>query len=166
MTKNGRQRAYVGLGSNLGDRISYLEDAVALIGQCPDTEVVKRSHIYETDPVGYVEQPAFLNMVVAVETALTPEALFSCLLEIEHRLGRVRDVRWGPRTIDLDLLLYERVTMDTERLLLPHPRMLERAFVLVPLLDVADASDIPGYDPAFMLELNQQGGVRQWTNTL
>ncbi|OMF25300.1 2-amino-4-hydroxy-6-hydroxymethyldihydropteridine diphosphokinase [Paenibacillus sp. FSL H8-0548] len=138
---NGAQaEAYIALGSNMGDREQLLLSAIALIDAHPAIEVSKVSGMYETDPVGYTDQPSFLNMTLAVRTKLTPLMLLRQLLALEQELGRVRQVRWGPRTIDLDLLLYDNVRMDQEELTLPHPRMLERSFVLVPLNDVMDES--------------------------
>ncbi|CAM4305536.1 2-amino-4-hydroxy-6-hydroxymethyldihydropteridine diphosphokinase [Paenibacillus alkaliterrae] len=132
--------AYIALGSNIGDREQLLNDAIKRIHLSPGIEVRRVSGIYETDPVGYTEQPPFLNMVLAVRTELPPLPLLRRLFAIEQRLGRVRDIRFGPRTIDLDLLLYDNVIMDQEELTLPHPRMMERSFVLVPLRDVIEQS--------------------------
>jgi len=131
-------RAYVALGSNIGNREELLEKAVFALDAHPHIRVARLSAIYETDPVGYTDQPPFLNMVIAVETSLEPTNLLRELLACEERLGRVRQIRWGPRTIDLDLLLYDNVRMEDVDLILPHPRMLERAFVLVPLNDVLE----------------------------
>ncbi|ALS25715.1 2-amino-4-hydroxy-6-hydroxymethyldihydropteridine pyrophosphokinase [Paenibacillus sp. 32O-W] len=131
-----RGAAYVALGSNLGDRERSLFEALQLLNEHPAADVLRVSPVYETDPVGYTQQPAFLNMVAAVRTSLTPRELLRLLLDIERKLGRVRDVRWGPRTIDLDLLLYDDRRFEDDELTLPHPRMMERAFVLVPLRDV------------------------------
>lgn len=130
--------AYIALGSNMDDREGLLRQAVAALDSHPSITVKRLSAIYETDPVGYTEQPPFLNMVIAVNTVLEPLDLLKELLACEERLGRIRQVRWGPRTIDLDLLLYDNVRMDTVELALPHPRMMERAFVLVPLNDVLE----------------------------
>ncbi|MFX3631650.1 MAG: 2-amino-4-hydroxy-6-hydroxymethyldihydropteridine diphosphokinase [Candidatus Pristimantibacillus sp.] len=137
---NRHSTAYIALGSNLGERELLLRQAVEQLHAHPDIEVKRISGIYETDPVGYTDQPAFLNMVMAVETSLAPLELLHVLQDAEQLLGRVRDIRWGPRTIDLDLLLYHDVQMDEEELTLPHPRMMERAFVLVPLNDVIEPS--------------------------
>ncbi|OBZ15456.1 MULTISPECIES: 2-amino-4-hydroxy-6-hydroxymethyldihydropteridine diphosphokinase [Bacillales] len=132
--------AYIALGSNMGNREQLLLTAIGLIDGHPDIVVNKVSGMYETDPVGYTEQPPFLNMTLAVRTTLSPLSLLRQLLAFEQQLGRVRQIRWGPRTIDLDLLLYDNVRMDQEELTLPHPRMMERPFVLVPLHDVMDQS--------------------------
>jgi len=131
--------AYIALGSNLGNREQSLRDAVISIDQHSQIEVNQLSSIYETDPVGFTDQPAFLNMAIRVSTTLTASDLLSVQFAIEEKLGRKRELRWGPRTIDLDLLLYDNISMETDRLILPHPRMMERAFVLVPLYDVLDA---------------------------
>lgn len=130
------QTAYIGLGSNLGDRFGYLQAAVKALHARPDIRVVRCSSVYETAPVGLTEQPHFLNMVIEVDTGLAPLRLLETMLDTERELGRVRDVRWGPRTIDLDLLVYGDVSLKTDELELPHPRMTERAFVLVPLLEL------------------------------
>ncbi|MFF2484482.1 2-amino-4-hydroxy-6-hydroxymethyldihydropteridine diphosphokinase [Paenibacillus sp. NPDC058071] len=139
-----RSVAYIALGSNMGDREELLRQAVERLNERPGIEVLRLSGLYETDPVGYTDQPAFLNMVIAVQTSLSPLELLRLQLEVEQILGRVRDIRWGPRTIDLDLLLYEDISMDDEELTLPHPRMMERAFVLVPLNDVLAQDDVRG----------------------
>ncbi|WP_424768658.1 2-amino-4-hydroxy-6-hydroxymethyldihydropteridine diphosphokinase [Paenibacillus sp. sgz302251] len=128
--------AYIALGSNLGEREQLLHEAITLIDSDPDIEGCSVSGIYETDPVGYTDQPPFLNMAMAIRTKLSPIDLLHRLLVFEQQLGRIRQIRWGPRTIDLDLLLYDNVKMDEEELTLPHPRMMERSFVLVPLHDV------------------------------
>jgi 2-amino-4-hydroxy-6-hydroxymethyldihydropteridine diphosphokinase len=138
---NGQSfEAYIALGSNMGEREQLLMKAIGLIDREPTIEVRSVSGIYETDPVGYTDQPAFLNMAIAIRTSLSPIELLRKLLEYELQLGRVRQIRWGPRTIDLDLLLYDNVRMDQEELTLPHPRMMERSFVLVPLNDVIEIS--------------------------
>lgn len=134
--------AYIALGSNMGNREQLLLSAISLIDEHSSIKVNRVSGLYETDPVGYTEQPPFLNMVLAVQTTLSPIELLRQLLAFEQQLGRVRQIRWGPRTIDLDLLLYDNVRMDQEELTLPHPRMMERAFVLVPLNDVLDQSHL------------------------
>ncbi|MDD9272069.1 2-amino-4-hydroxy-6-hydroxymethyldihydropteridine diphosphokinase [Paenibacillus sp. GCM10023248] len=139
MTAEVRERsvtAYVALGSNIDDREQFLQDAITALNQESGIVVTGVSSMYETDPVGYVDQSAFLNMVVQIQTNLPAEELLHTLLAIETRLGRKRDVRWGPRTIDLDLLLYGDERHTTPDLIIPHPRMHERAFVLVPLSEV------------------------------
>ncbi|PZD94835.1 2-amino-4-hydroxy-6-hydroxymethyldihydropteridine diphosphokinase [Paenibacillus sambharensis] len=162
------REAYIALGTNQGDRGAMLCAALDRLSALRDVRVTRVSAVYETDPVGYTEQPAFLNMVAAVQTALEPDRLLAELLRIEHELGRVRDIRWGPRTIDLDLLMMEGVTMNTEQLTIPHPRMMERAFVLVPLCEVLDET-MPQYDEveaAAQQALGQgKEGIARW-NTI
>ena len=127
---------YLSLGSNLNDRLGLLREAVRLIGQTEGCLLTAQSGLYETEPVGYTDQGLFLNMAVRVETCLLPEELLQKLQQIEEKLGRTREIRWGPRTLDIDILLYDRLQQNSPRLTLPHPRMLERAFVLVPLKEI------------------------------
>lgn len=129
--------AYLGLGGNLGDRRRYLSDAVLALNSSAGIRVEKLSSVFETAPMGIVDQPRFYNLVVQVTTTLPPDELLRRCLQIEKGLGRVRAERWGPRTIDLDLLWFEGVTLHEPELTLPHPRMKERAFVLVPLAEIA-----------------------------
>jgi 2-amino-4-hydroxy-6-hydroxymethyldihydropteridine diphosphokinase len=126
---------YIALGTNLGDRKSNLRTAIDAMP--PDVKVVAESHIYETPPWGYEDQPAFLNMVVKAETDLGPEALLKYLKQLEVELGREGNFRWGPRLIDLDILFYDDLVINTPPLIIPHPRLHERAFVLVPLADIS-----------------------------
>ncbi|HHW14042.1 MAG TPA: 2-amino-4-hydroxy-6-hydroxymethyldihydropteridine diphosphokinase, partial [Firmicutes bacterium] len=138
---------YVGLGSNLGDRAGNLFQARRSLAALPRTRLIAVSPVYETEPVGVQDQDWFLNQVVELETDLGPEELLRELMRIEAGLGRVRTVRWGPRTLDLDLLLYGAVSRATDFLALPHPRMWERAFVLQPLSDVAPGLRTPAGEP-------------------
>lgn len=128
--------SYLSLGSNMGDRLDMLKQAVSLLMEHPAIEVADISSLYETEPVGFTAQEPFLNMVVHVRTALSAIELLNFCQEIEQQLQRKRLVRWGPRTIDLDILLYNQENIESARLIVPHPRMRERAFVLVPLLEV------------------------------
>jgi 2-amino-4-hydroxy-6-hydroxymethyldihydropteridine diphosphokinase len=138
-------RAYIALGSNLGDSKQQLLDAIDKLGRLPNSRVLARSRVYRTPPWGNVEQPDFLNAVVALETPLLPHDLLDALLEIEREAGRTRHgERWGPRTLDLDLLYVAGQTVNDERLTLPHPHISERAFVLLPLNDLAPDLEIPG----------------------
>lgn len=132
-------RAYIALGSNLGDPRQQVLDAMVALARLPATSVVQRSHLYRTPPWGITEQPPFVNAVVELDSGLSPHALLDALLDLERRAGRVRAERNGPRMLDLDLLHVEGVQIDDERLSLPHPRMMDRAFVLLPLNDVAPA---------------------------
>ena len=139
-------RAYVGLGSNLGDREATLRAAVAELAATPGIELVAVSSLVETDPVGYLDQPRVLNGVAVVETRLSARGLLARLLEVEARFGRDRASvpAGGPRTLDLDLLLYGDAEISEEDLRIPHPRLQERAFVLDPLLEVAPGLEVPG----------------------
>jgi 2-amino-4-hydroxy-6-hydroxymethyldihydropteridine diphosphokinase len=136
--------AYVGLGANLGPREVTLQRAVALLAEADRIDVLAVSQLRETEPVGVVDQPPFLNGAVQVETTLVPRVLLDALLEIERALGRVREERWGPRTVDLDLLVYGGMTVDEPGLRVPHPRLHERRFALEPLAELDPALDIPG----------------------
>ena len=135
-------RAYIGVGANLGDREATIRAALAAL-----PGVVGVSQLRETDPVGVVDQPPFLNGAVAVETDFSPRELLDALLAVERELGRERRERWGPRTIDLDLLLYGDETIDEPGLTVPHPRLHERRFALEPLLDLDPELAIPGHGP-------------------
>lgn len=126
---------YIVLGTNLGDRFANLRAAIESMP--PEVAVLAESQIYETPPWGYEDQPAFLNMVVKAETDLEPESLLKYLKQLEAELGREQNFRWGPRLIDLDILFYDDLVIDTPPLVIPHPRLHERAFVLVPLMEVA-----------------------------
>jgi 2-amino-4-hydroxy-6-hydroxymethyldihydropteridine diphosphokinase len=138
-------RAYVGLGANLGDREGTLRRAVELLAAEPGIEVVAVSSLRETEPVGYLDQPAFLNGACAVETDLSARDLLDRLLAIERALGRERGTgpRWGPRTIDLDLLLYGQETVEEPGLTVPHPRLSERSFALEPLVELEPGLRLP-----------------------
>jgi 2-amino-4-hydroxy-6-hydroxymethyldihydropteridine diphosphokinase len=146
-----RTRAYVGLGSNLGDREAALEEAIALLRGHPDIEVVAVSTLRETEPWGPVEQPSYLNGAAAIDTRLQPRELLGVLLDVERRLGRVRVERFGPRTIDLDLLLYGDAVLDEPGLEVPHPRLHERAFALEPLRELDPQLVVPGHGPVTRL---------------
>jgi len=126
---------YIALGTNLGQRSENLQAAIEAL--TPEVVVLDESHIYETPPWGYEDQPPFLNMVVKAETSLEPKALLKYLKQLEVELGREENIRWGPRLIDLDILFYDDLVIDTPPLVIPHPRLHERAFVLVPLGDIA-----------------------------
>jgi 2-amino-4-hydroxy-6-hydroxymethyldihydropteridine diphosphokinase len=136
-------RAFVALGSNLGDRLANLQDAVDRLGEVAGIRVVRTSRVYETDPVG-PPQPDYLNAVVMVETLLSARELLEACLGVERAMGRERSERWGPRTIDLDVLSYGQEEIDEPGLVVPHPRMHERGFVLVPLLELDADPQLPG----------------------
>jgi 2-amino-4-hydroxy-6-hydroxymethyldihydropteridine diphosphokinase len=133
------RRAYLGIGSNLGDRLEHLQLAVDDLAAADGVDLVAVSPVYETEPVGGPEQPDYLNAVVAVDTDRTPRALLELARAIEAHAQRIRTVRWGPRTLDVDVLLVGDERVDEPDLVVPHPRMTERAFVVVPLADL-DAS--------------------------
>lgn len=126
--------AYIALGSNLGDRLQHLRDAVTALGELGQVEAV--SSVYETAPVGYLDQPSFLNAALRLRTELPPQDLVERLMEIERRAGRVRTFQNAPRTLDLDILLYDDLIVGSPELTIPHPRMHERGFVLVPLTEL------------------------------
>jgi 2-amino-4-hydroxy-6-hydroxymethyldihydropteridine diphosphokinase len=138
-----RTTAYVGIGSNMGDRLENLSDAVREFAGTPGVHFVRSSSVYETAPVGGPEQGDYLNAVVEISTELEPHALLEVLQRIENELGRARAERFGPRTIDLDLLLYGDEEIDDPDLTVPHPRMRERAFVVVPLVELGAGDALP-----------------------
>lgn len=142
--------AHIGLGGNVGDVAATLDAALAGIDALPDTRVIATSLFYRTAPVGGIAQDDFINAVARIETRLSAPALLDGLFAIERAHGRDRDrqQRWGPRTLDLDLLLYGDERIDVDGLTVPHPRIAERAFVLVPLLEVSPQVVIPGIGPA------------------
>ena len=135
--------AYLALGSNLGDRLETLRRAAALLDAVDGIDVVRSSRVYETEPVG-PPQPAYLNAVLEISTTLEPRAVLEAALGVEAELGRVRDERWGPRTLDVDVLLYDEREIDEPDLVVPHPRMHERGFVLVPLGELVTDPMLPG----------------------
>ena len=130
-------RAALGLGANLGDPAAAMARALRMLDDGEGTAVAAVSKLYRTPPWGLVEQPPFINCCALVETSLPPQALMQRCLDIEKQLKRVRDVRWGPRLIDIDILTYGTETLNTETVTIPHPRMLERGFVLMPLAEIA-----------------------------
>jgi 2-amino-4-hydroxy-6-hydroxymethyldihydropteridine diphosphokinase len=138
-------RAYIGLGANLGPREATLLRAVDLLAAEPGIEVLELSSFRETDPVGVTDQPRFVNGAAAVETTLSPHELLDALLRVERELGRTRDgERWGPRTLDLDLLVFADEVVDEDGLRVPHPRLHERRFALEPLAEIEPELEIPG----------------------
>ncbi|WP_071393047.1 2-amino-4-hydroxy-6-hydroxymethyldihydropteridine diphosphokinase [Bacillus tuaregi] len=159
------QTAYLSLGSNMGNRKKNLVDALKMLQDNYPIAVVNVSSIYETDPVGYEEQGQFLNMVVQVQTALSPYQLLEACLQTEKELGRKREIRWGPRTIDLDILLYNDENIISEMLVVPHPRMHERSFVIIPLLEITPDIVLPTLkQPLYEIadQLSDKEGVRVW----
>lgn len=142
---------FLGLGSNLGDREQNIIAAIRRLDDHPQIIIQKVSSLYETEPVGFTDQPAFLNAAVSITTGLEPLALLAVCLKIEKQLGRIRTERWGPRTIDIDMLLYHGFIVEDSTLVLPHPRMEKRNFVLVPLGEIAGAEPLYRGKPAQIL---------------
>ena len=157
--------AYLGLGSNLGDRAKYLADAIRLLRTLAGVRVTTLSPVYDTKPVGVADQPNYLNVVAGIETDLPPAQLLTACQEIENTLGRTRDVRWGPRTLDIDILCYGDVTSANPELTLPHPRMTERAFVLVPLAVLAPQLLVGGKTVRELAAASDRTGVRECPET-
>jgi 2-amino-4-hydroxy-6-hydroxymethyldihydropteridine diphosphokinase len=158
--------AFISLGSNMGNRYDYLTKAIQLLTDQTGIELVNYSSVYETDPVGYEDQDLFLNMVIEVKTIWSAYKLLDICLNTELKLGRKRDVRWGPRTLDLDILTFNQENIETESLIVPHPRLLERAFVMIPLFEVRPDIMIPGLEKPLEAwinnELPDKEGVRIW----
>ncbi|MEK5040513.1 2-amino-4-hydroxy-6-hydroxymethyldihydropteridine diphosphokinase [Sporosarcina sp. FSL K6-3457] len=155
--------AYLSIGSNIGDRLYHLVEAVRALHSHGGMEVVAVSSIYETAPVGYTDQADFLNVAVCVETVVDAQELLAICQQVERELGRQRTIRWGPRTVDLDILLYGTDTIETENLVVPHPRMHERAFVLIPLLEIAPTIIQPATGKLYSEESAvQDSGVMLW----
>lgn len=154
--------AYIGLGSNLSDPAGHVRAALAALDRIAATRLRKSSSLYRSAPVGYAEQPDFVNAVAQVETELGPQALLAELLALEQAHGRIREIPNGPRTLDLDLLLYDEATIREENLVVPHPRMHERGFVLVPMSEIAPDANVPGIGPvAQLLERIGPQGVQR-----
>ncbi|KRA74816.1 2-amino-4-hydroxy-6-hydroxymethyldihydropteridine pyrophosphokinase [Lysobacter sp. Root667] len=149
---NPAEVAFVGLGSNLGDSAAILRGAFAALAELPDTRLLRASSLYRTPAWGVTAQPDFVNAAAMLETGLSPQALLAAMLAIEREAGRDRrddgSDRWGPRTLDLDLLLYGQRCLDEPGLRVPHPHLHERAFALLPLLEIAPDAYIPGIGPA------------------
>jgi 2-amino-4-hydroxy-6-hydroxymethyldihydropteridine diphosphokinase len=136
--------AFIGLGSNLGNRQENIRSALRKLEESGAGRVVAQSSLAETAPVGYQDQPDFVNAVAQMETTLTPEQLLAAALGVEQEMGRVRTIRWGPRVIDIDILLYDDVSVDLPGLTIPHPEMTRRRFVLEPLAEIAPDLTLPG----------------------
>jgi 2-amino-4-hydroxy-6-hydroxymethyldihydropteridine diphosphokinase len=156
------RRVVLALGSNLGDRLDLLQGAVDALADTPELRLVAVSPVYETDPVGGPDQPDYLNAVVVAEGPHAPRTMLERALAVENAFDRVRDVRWGPRTLDIDVIAVGDLTVDEPDLQLPHPRAAERAFVLVPWLDVDAAAELPGAGPvAVLVQGVDRTGVRR-----
>ncbi|MCC6350795.1 MAG: 2-amino-4-hydroxy-6-hydroxymethyldihydropteridine diphosphokinase [Candidatus Eisenbacteria bacterium] len=150
-------RAFLGLGSNLGDREGAIRAALEAIADLPETDLIRVSSLYDTEPAGDVDQPNFLNAAALVDTELTARQLLWNLMLVEKRLGRVRTQHWGPRTIDLDLLLYGEEILEEPDLRVPHPEILRRSFVLVPLIELEPRLVHPGTGETLAAHLNRLG---------
>lgn len=162
-----KEIAYLSLGTNIEPRETHLTKALELLVQNKAISILKKSSIYETVPVGYTDQADFLNMVIEVRTNLSSLQLLEYCQNIEQQLGRKREFRFGPRTIDLDILLYNQENSTVERLTIPHPRMHERAFVLIPLVEIAPSLTLPNNNKSIMDLINQLSkeelsGVKKW----
>lgn len=160
-------KAYIALGSNIPPRFNYLKQAIEAIHELDQVSVINQSAIYETEPVGYKDQNKFLNQVIEVNTSQTALELLELCQSIENRLGRKRSVRWGPRTIDLDILLYEQEIIEMDQLVIPHPRMTQRAFVLIPLMELAPNLTLPIINKTVSEQLDslsndEKRGVVKW----
>ncbi|PAF20133.1 2-amino-4-hydroxy-6-hydroxymethyldihydropteridine diphosphokinase [Terribacillus saccharophilus] len=159
------KQAWIALGSNIAPRETYIQQAIQTLNEHAEIKLNQVSTVYETDPVGYEDQDQFLNLVAEVETSLKPMELLHVCQKIEQDLGRKRIIRWGPRTVDLDILLYSTENMNVEELILPHPRMHERAFVLVPLAEIAPELLLKGKSVQEWLDtlaVQDVQGVRSW----
>lgn len=158
--------AYLSVGSNMGDRGAHLRFALKALAESEGVQPLRGSSIYETSPWGPVAQDNYLNACIQVETSLSPEELLELCQSIEQAAERRREVRWGPRTLDMDILLYDDITLDTPGLTIPHPRMKERLFVLVPLLELEEEAPVIGSVSELMEALPPQGLVarteEQW----
>ena len=146
--------AYIGFGSNIGDRLVHIQNAIHTLSKTDGITVKKISSLYKTDPVGYEAQAQFLNGVAAIQTSLSPLALLHTLKDIETAIGRKHRIRWGPREIDLDILVYGDLCVQTEKLVVPHPEMHLRGFVLVPLAELAPDLEHPVFQESIQTLLN------------
>lgn len=161
--------AYLGLGGNLGDRLAALTEALALLDSTPGMRILSCSSVYETEPWGVVDQPAFLNLAAGFETTLSPSELLAVCKQVESQVGRTESYRWGPRLIDVDILLYGDavVNIPDPDLQIPHVRLAERAFVLIPLVEIAPDFVVPGLEEQALKLLSKvdgKEGVIQWDN--
>ena len=133
-----KNKVYLSLGSNIGNRQEYIESAIELVGKREGIKILKKSGLYETSPVGYVEQDLFLNAVIKIETDFSEREILKIINKIENELDRKREIRWGPRTIDIDILILSDKKINETDLIIPHKEMLNRLFVLVPLIEIYD----------------------------
>lgn len=133
-----KNKVYLSLGSNIGNRQEYIESAIELVGKTEGIKILKKSGLYETSPVGYVEQDLFLNAVIKIKTDFSEREILKIINKIENELDRKREIRWGPRTIDIDILIFSDKKINETDLIIPHKEMLNRLFVLVPLIEIYD----------------------------
>ena len=154
-------RVFMGLGSNVGDRLSYLRQSIVALDAVAGVVVHTCSSIYETEPWGQENQPSFLNQIVEIHTDLDAHVLLQHCQGIEKNLGREKKVRWGPRTIDLDILLYDQNVIHTDHLQVPHPQLTNRRFVLVPMAELDSDFIVPGVDASIQTLLKQCGDKKQ-----
>jgi 2-amino-4-hydroxy-6-hydroxymethyldihydropteridine diphosphokinase len=164
---NKDKQVYLSLGSNMGDRYQFLKFAIDRLIEDEHISVIQNSSIYETAPIGFVEQEKFLNMVIEIKTAYSPVQLLESTQQIQSQAGRIDKFYWGPRTLDLDILLYDQENIKTEQLIIPHPRMFERGFVIIPLRELNSKlyfSSIEKSIEQVSNELTDKEGVRLWKN--
>ena len=154
-TPNSMHLAYIGFGSNIGDRLVHIQNAIQTLSKTEGITLQKISSLYKTDPVGYEAQAQFLNGVAAIHTTLSPLSLLHTLKDIETAIGRKHRIRWGPREIDLDILIYGDLCVQTEKLVVPHPEMHLRGFVLVPLAEIAPDLVHPVFQVSIQTLLNR-----------
>jgi len=154
-------RVFLSLGSNIGQKVDYLNNAVDIISKNEFIHNVKVSAVYQTDPVGYLDQDVFMNIAIEFLTTLEPYQLLEVCQNVEKHLNRERLIRWGPRTIDVDIILYDELVMTDEELTIPHPRMHERAFVLVPICELDSELVIQNQKIQILLEALDTSGVRK-----
>lgn len=152
-------KAWIGIGSNLGDRLDYIRQALGFMDALPETSVLRVSSVYDTEPEGNASQPRYLNAVAEVETAFEPREFLRKLGDIEERCGRVRREVWGPRTLDLDLLIFGDLVIESEELTVPHPRASNRAFVLVPMAELEPWLVVPGIGETVTTIIGRLGDV-------
>ena len=155
-------KAFLSLGSNMGDRLEYLSKAIDKIAQIQGCNILNKSRVYETEPWGYENQEAFLNLCISIETSLSPYELLESLQTIELELDRVRTIHWGPRTIDIDILLFDDIICEDDKLTIPHPRMRERAFVLIPLYDIEKNLIIDGIKLEDLINKIDTRGIKEY----
>lgn len=155
-------KAFLSLGSNMGDRLEYLSKAIDKIAEIQGCNILNKSRVYETEPWGYENQEAFLNLCISIETSLSPYELLESLQRIELELDRVRKIHWGPRTIDIDILLFDDIICEDDKLTIPHPRMRERAFVLIPLYDIEKNLIIDGIKLEDLINKIDTRGIKEY----